>query len=300
MLEDLQPDTAYYYRVNQEPPVSFFTPSDNGTVHFAVASDAHVGTEKTRKDLTVDMLAEISDGSHDFNMFFFLGDMVEYGFLKDQWQEAFETFSPVTSKIPVRFAAGNHDTLFSGFGNYMDYDYPEGMEIQSGSRLWYRVDAGNVHFFVLDLEWSAESYSSEQADWLKEQLASVPDGDWKIVMSHGFYYASGTVDSGWKWYDNSETIDKLTPLFEQYGVDLVFSGHNHRLELLENSGIVYVLCGAFGGLPDPEPTYISPSSIWRTDTGYGFMDVTLEGNLCTLTFRDADFQDIKTYTFNRD
>ena len=62
----------------------------------------------------------------------------------------------------------------------------------------------------------------------RQQLASIPKDDWKIVVGHGFYYASGSITDGWKWYDNPETINKLTPLFEKYGVDMVFSGHDHQ------------------------------------------------------------------------
>ena len=59
----------------------------------------------------------------------------------------------------------------------------------------------------------------------RERNRALRAGDWKIVMSHGFYYGSGSVQDGWQWYDNPETIKAVTPLFEKYGVNLVFSGH---------------------------------------------------------------------------
>jgi hypothetical protein len=118
-------------------------------------------------------------------------------------------------------------------------------------------------------------------------------------MSHSFYYASGLEADGWKWYDNPETIALLTPLFEEYKVDLVFSGHDHHLELLENSGVVYAICGAFGGLPDPERTYTSPSSLWYLSGEYGFVDVSVSGNQSNLIFRNSDFEVLKTFTVNK-
>ncbi len=299
MLRDLQPDSIYFYRVNSGPLTSFKTPATDGTLHFAIGSDSHMGAETSRQDLTAKMLQEISDPASGFDMFFFLGDLVEYGFEKELWLQELDAFSGVTSTMPVRFAAGNHDTLFSGFGRYLDYCYPEGADTKTGSRLWYRMDIGDVHFFVLDVEWSTECFTSEQAEWLQAELDSVPDDDWKIVMSHSFYYSSGVEANGWDWYDNHETIEQITPLFNEYGVDLVFSGHNHRLELLENSGVLYVVCGAFGGLPEPEATYISPSNVWGGSGGYGFMDVTLDKEQCTLVFRDSDFASLKTYVLNK-
>ena len=299
MLRNLKPDSTYSYKVNDGQVVDFTTPPAGESLHFAVASDAHFGASTSRNDLTTQMLAEISNTANDYDMFFFLGDLVEYGFQNNQWQRAFEAFSPTTSVIPIRFAVGNHDTLFSGLNNYEDYCYPAAMELQTGSRLWYRIDVGKVHFLILDLEWSAESFTSAQATWLEAQLRSIPADDWKIVMSHSFYYASGLEADGWKWYDNPETIALLTPLFEEYKVDLVFSGHDHHLELLENSGVVYAICGAFGGLPDPERTYTSPSSLWYLSGEYGFVDVSLSGNQCNLIFRNSDFEVLKTFTVNK-
>jgi len=297
MLHDLQPGSTYQYQIGSGPVFFFNAPAVGNSLHFAVASDAHFGAGTARNDLTEEMLGQITNSKNDFGLFFYLGDLVEHGFQKNQWSQAFKAFSSTTSTIPTRFTVGNHETLFSGFGNYKAYGYPDGMSLQTGSKLWYRIDVGKVHFLILDVEWSAESFTSAQAAWLETQLKSIPADDWKIVMSHGFYYSSGIFVDGWKWYDNPETIAKLTPLFDKYKVDMVFSGHNHRIELLNNSGVVYAVCGAFGGLPDPASTYISPSSIWEVSGDYGFIEVSLSGKQCTLNFRDHDYNILYNYTF---
>ena len=148
------------------------------------------------------------------------------------------------------------------------------------------------------MEWSAETYTKAQDDWLEEQLKDIPEEDWTIVLSHGFYYASGIYSHGWEWYDNRETIDAITPLFEEYKVDLVCSGHVHNVEMLEENGVKYAICGAFGGLPDPERTYTSPAGIWYKDGQSSFLDVVLDGEQCTLTFRDYDFEALYSITFD--
>ncbi|MDD4873987.1 MAG: metallophosphoesterase [Dehalococcoidales bacterium] len=297
MMNDLKPDTRYWYQVDDSAPKYFKTPSIDGQIRFAVASDAHFGAGNARNDLTAKMLAEIANPDNGFDMFFYLGDLVEYGFQDDQWQEAFQALSNTTSVIPTLLAAGNHDTLFSGFGNYKDYCSVEGIDSQTD--LWYRVDVGNVHFLFLDLEWSAESYTPAQAAWLESQLESIPADDWTIVMGHGFYYASGSEFYGWNWYDNPETIDTITPMFNEYGVDLVFSGHVHQVELLQNSEVTYAICGSFGGIPDPEPDYTSPSSLWYMSGQYAFIDVLIESDLCTLTFRNSDFESLYKFTLGK-
>ena len=245
------------------------------------------------------MLDNIADPSNGYNLFFFGGDLVEYGFSASQWGEAFRALSSTTSEIPTRLTIGNHESLFAGLGRYENYAYPTGMDIQTGSRLWYHIDVGKVHFLVLDIEWSAESYTSAQAAWLETQLKAIPAGDWKIVVSHGFYYASGSFVDGWQWYDNPETIDALTPLFEKYKVDLVLSGHQHQIELLQYGGVTYAIAGAFGGLPDAFRTYTSPASLWFVHGAYGFVDVSISGGQCNVTFRSPDNAALKTFTITK-
>jgi hypothetical protein len=299
ILRDLEPASTYIYRVNDGATYSFSTPALDGELRFAFGSDAHYGAGDNRADLTAKMLADIADPASGYNLFFYGGDLVEHGFSSSQWGKAFRAFSSTTSVIPTRFTLGNHESLFAGLSRYENYAYPAGMDIQSGSRLWYRIDAGKVHFLVLDIEWSAESYTAAQAAWLEAQLKDIPAGDWKIVVSHGFYYASGSVVDGWKWYDNPETIDAITPLFEKYKVNLVLSGHDHQMELLQQNGVTYAICGAFGGLPDEMRAYTSPARVWYLNGAYGFVDASISGNKCSVTFRSPDNAVLKTFVINK-
>jgi UDP-2,3-diacylglucosamine pyrophosphatase LpxH len=288
-LNNLQPDTEYWYQVDAGQKTYFTTPPVNGKpLHFAVGSDAHFGAGDSRNDLTAKMLTQIADPTNNYNMFFSLGDLVEYGFKDIDWQEALKAMSPTTSVIPTKYVVGNHDTLLGGLNRYEAYCDPKGMALQSGTQLWQRIDVGNIHFLVIDLEWSAENFNTAQSTWLETQLANIPKDDWKIVIGHGFYYASGSITDGWKWYDNPETINKLTPLFEKYGVDMVFSGHDHQLELLQKSGVSYVICGTFGGALDSEREYVSPQSVWYSSKDYAFVDVTINGAEANFIFRDPD------------
>ena len=157
MMNDLKPGTQYHYRINDGQAVYFSTPSIDEQLRFAFASDAHFASPNSRNDLTEDMLSAIASSDNEFDMFFYIGDLVEYGFLDDQWQEAFDSLNMVTANIPVRYAAGNHDTLFSGLNNYLNYCVPQGLDSNTESRLWSRIDIGDVHFLVLDVEWSARN-----------------------------------------------------------------------------------------------------------------------------------------------
>ncbi len=299
-LNDLKPVTEYHYKINNGP-VYYFNTSEiyADSLHFAVSSDAHYGAGDNRPDLTAKMLREISNPSNNYGCFFSLGDLVNYGFSNAQWEDAFRGLTPSISEVPSVLIAGNHDTLFTGIKRYEYYCYPSGLSPQPGSALWHRYDFGSIHFLCLDIEWSAESFTNQQKAWFEEQLKSIPPDDWKIVMSHGFYYGSGSIVSGWKWYDNPETIGELTPLFEKYGVNLVFSGHDHQLELLQHSGVTYIITGGFGGILDPICTYKSPASLWYEGGQYGFTDVSIKGGQAEIVFRDPDNKILKTFNINK-
>jgi predicted MPP superfamily phosphohydrolase len=299
-LSNLNPDTDYWYQIDDGARYEFSTPAVNeNTLHFAVASDFHYGAGNARSDLTAQMLKEIANPTNKYDYLFSAGDLVNYGFSDAQWQTALQGLTPVISEIPTTLIAGNHDALFTGLKRYEYYCYPQAMVASSSSPLWHRYDVGKVHFLCLNIEWSAECYTAEQAAWLEEQLKSIPQDDWIIVMGHGFYYASGAIVDGWKWYDNPETIKAITPIFEKYGVDMVFSGHVHQLELLQQAGVTYVISGAFGGILDPAYTYKSPASLWYASGQFGFADITLNGNSAEIIFRDPDYQVLKAFTLNK-
>jgi len=299
ILGNLDPVSEYRYRLNTGVEYHFRTPDASSPLHFAVGNDAHFGAGDNRPDLTARMLALIADPANGYDYFFSLGDLVEFGFRVEQWQEAFAALSPISASIPACYIAGNHDTLFTGVDRFLDYCYPAGVETKTGSPLWYRFDVGNIHFLVLDLEWSVESFSARQAEWLENELKSIPPDDWTIVLSHGYFYASGSIFNGWKWYDNPEAIERTTPLFERYDVDIVFSGHLHQMELLEKAGVTYVITGSLGGVPDPDRTYISPASLWYASGQYGFVDVTIKTEQATVVFRDSAGLELKNFVINR-
>jgi acid phosphatase type 7 len=290
ILSDLTPGSRYMYRVDGGTTYYFTTPSLTQPLHFAVGSDAHFGAGDSRPDLSEKMLAQIADPAHGYKYFFSLGDNVEYGFRTEEWQAALAAFSSTAATVPVAYIPGNHDCLFTGINRYLDYCSSEGIRYRSGNRLWHRIDIDNVHFLILDVEWSAESITAAQKTWLEDELKSIPASDWTIVMNHGYYYASGSVVRGRPRDDDVETIDRLVPLFEKYDVDLVFSGHAHQMELLEQNGITYIIAGAFGGIPDPEREHVSPASIWYASGQYGFIDVTVADDRTDIVFTGPDGQ----------
>jgi len=299
VLDDLEPDTEYYYEINGGGKIHKFTtfPATDDTLRFAVTSDPHFGRSESRNDITIEILEQITDSGKNFDIFFMLGDFVEYGFDDYQWQEGLDAISPYTTKIPFRPVIGNHDTILGGKKYYLDYFYPAKMPLDTGSRLWYRIDINNIHFFILDLEWGTETYTAKQKEWFEEEIDNIDKDDWTIVMSHCFFYSSGNIDGGRSWSDQKPMIDAFEDLFIKNDVDLVFSGHNHHAEILKKDGIYYQIVGTFGAHPDRKAAIESDSSEWymniEDDDDFGFFEVDINGNTATLNFRNRDYDSLK-------
>ncbi|MHA1148885.1 MAG: metallophosphoesterase family protein [Promethearchaeota archaeon] len=302
ILEDLKPGREYWYQLDGEKDTyKFTTPLINNTLSLAISSDPHFGREASVNDVTVEILEQIKDNNLD--LFFMLGDFVEYGFMRDQWEEGIKEISPYVSEIPFRPGIGNHDTIFAGTKRYVDYYYPEGMPLDTGSRVWYHITIGDIHIFMLDLEWGTETYNAEQQEWFEKEIQEVDKDDWTIVMSHCFYYSSGNMAEGMPWYDHQPMIDTFADIFEENDVDIVFSGHNHHAEILEKSGIYYQIVGTFGGLPDPKAEYKSPHSQWyhnmEDKDDFGYFQLDIHGDNATLAFRNRNNDSLKEITIEK-
>src|SRR5206468_2418741 len=89
---------------------------------------------------------------------------------------------------------------------------------------FYSFDHGDAHFTVLD---SNSCCDATQRSWLETDLATTPR-KWKFVFFHHTPYscASGFFSNG----SNIAVRTSWGPLFEQYGVDIVFDGHDHLYE----------------------------------------------------------------------
>lgn len=128
---------------------------------------------------------------------------------------------------------GNHDWMTNQGAPYLDYF------TLPGNERYYDFAWGPVHFFALnsnDGEPDGVGRSSVQAAWLKESLASASE-PWKVVYMHHPPYSSG--------YHGS-TLWMQWP-FDEWGVDVVLSGHDHTYERLEVRGVIYFVNGLGGG-----------------------------------------------------
>jgi 3',5'-cyclic AMP phosphodiesterase CpdA len=147
----------------------------------------------------------------------------------------------------VKFYAslGNHDNTNEIF--YKSFNM--------NGESYYTYKKGNVHFFVLNSNYMDQ----KQLAWLETQLQSAGKTDWKVCYFHHPLYTSA------KFHGPSLDLrQSLEPLFIKYGVDVVFSGHEHVYERVHpQHGVYYFTEGASGSL---RPGNLTPSAI--TDKGF--------------------------------
>jgi hypothetical protein len=118
-----------------------------------------------------------------------------------------------------------------------------------------------VRFFALDSNYM----DKEQLAWFEKELAA-SGSDWKIVFFHHPLYSSGGAHGS-----TTALRDQIEPLFVKYGVDVVFSGHDHFYERIKpQKGIYYFVSGGAGKLRqgDIRKTGLTEKGF---DQGYHFM-----------------------------
>jgi acid phosphatase type 7 len=142
----------------------------------------------------------------------------------------FGVYGDLFRNIPFFPASGNHD-----YGTMQGAPFRDVFNLP-GNEKWYSYDWGHVHFVALDTE---ADYST-QMTWLEQDLAATTR-PWKIIYMHRPPYSSGLHGS------DTTLRNKLQPIAERYGVQLVLAGHDHDYERIKpQNGVAYVVTGGGG------------------------------------------------------
>jgi predicted phosphodiesterase len=161
--------------------------------------------------------------------------------------------------VPFYATLGNHDATNQRF--YKPFN-------MNGAN-YYAFKKGSVRFFALDTNY----LDPKQTAWIEAQLRDAGNGGWKICFFHHPLYSSG------KYHGSALDLRKvLEPLFVKYGVDVVFSGHDHVYERVRpQQGIYYFTEGASGQL---RLGNLAPSAITAKgfDTDRSFLMIEIAGD----------------------
>jgi hypothetical protein len=211
-----------------QQPIQFTLPNKADSVKFVAMGDNGTG-EKAQYDIGK-LMAQARE-SFRFEFVIMLGDNM-YGSQRPRdFVTKFEAPYKTLLDAGVKFyaALGNHDNQENRF--YKPWN-------MNGER-YYTYTQKYVRFFVLDSDY----LDRRQLEWIEAELKASND-EWKIAYFHHPLYSSGG-------RHGSETDLRVTlePLFIKYGVNAVFSGHDHIYERVKpQKDIYYFVSGSAGKL----------------------------------------------------
>jgi Calcineurin-like phosphoesterase len=280
----------YYYLDNNHNDVKF---------NFAVAADwgCSEDTEKTSQNIqskNPELVISAGDQSYDESA--------------DCW---LEIIKPFMSKMMI--AMGDHeysDTSGGEKGIINQYLKPLSLP-----KTYYSFDLSNAHFVFIDAYIDYEP-GSVQYKFIENDLKTAyknPKIDWRFVVESAPIYTSPSDHPA-----DSTIRDIYHPLFDKYGVDIVFTSDNHNYQRTyplkynsegdssnnpiiadsnhnnyhininddnnnNNNGVIYIITGTGGrSLYDIEQQASFVAN--QDDQHFGFLNINLDGKTLKGTF----------------
>ena len=290
-IEGLQPGAVYTYRLRIEQsdgqattkPYEFRTAPRQGKIRFAVLGDSGQGSRAQ-----FDIAAQIRNWGPDLVLHG--GDVVYPEFSMGRVDfRCFSVFGQDMASRPYHFAAGNHD-VSHGLRPFLDSFHqftnntPLEIHQQEGTapELYFSFDYGEAHFVVLYMPFFSQYVlrkGNPQYEWLVDDLQTSNQA-WKfIVLHHTVLSSSAHFSDDWDRngkIDQEELAALLFPLAHEYGVQMIFTGHDHVFERFSpQSGVQVVTSGGGGGgLYQLARRHPSSAQFWRA---HHFVSVTING-----------------------
>ena len=182
------------------------------------------------------------------------GDIVASGGEQDDWNRYFEDIENATlENSTFYYAVGNHEkytyALSPSEWGPDDEDfstYHANVELPGNERYYSFNYMNQIHFVFINTEedWTGSTFdiTSDQYNWLINDLEQ-NEINFTIAIYHRPSYS---IRDSNRVYQAQQVRAVLEPIFLQYGVDLVFSGHDHYYYRTIRSGVTYVTTGGGG------------------------------------------------------
>ena len=250
-------------------------------VTFAVLGDYGVGIVDGRLDgarqLLIARALERAVDRHGVRLVLTTGDNIYLGHEDtagtgnedDEWYSSYyQPYRYVLNRIPFFPTVGNHDAGDSESSDdrdqlidnlFLEHRFRPGVEAGSaslGPGLFYRFQVGaHLEFVCIDTSiatgMDVEHYFDDPAHrrWVEESLGR--DGPlWQVPFCHHPPFCAGPEHT-----NTSGMVERLVPLFENAGVRLVLSGHEHNFQYAVVDDVHYVVSGASGKLRTEPPRH---------------------------------------------
>ena len=228
-LTNLQENTQYYYRVvagsSTSSTYSFKTHSASSTnANILFATDIHAAEGSYSPTRPNKMMENVRNNVRNINLMVLTGDQVDRGGYQSHW-DSYYSGMQIYKNIAVAAIPGNHEYYHTSGGEYVSpeffnqfYNNPQnGATERLNSSYYFKY--GNILFIMIDT--INQKYLSEQKEWFRNAVENNP-AQWIIVGSH-----ANAITGGWYSHDSKWMATNWGPLFEEYQVDLLISGHEH-------------------------------------------------------------------------
>ncbi len=293
-LKELQPGTRYQYRVKSgsvEDEATFLTAVDGSqSFTFAVYGDSRSGGNAHKK-----IAGLIKSWSPNFMIH--TGDLWNND--EDDWgvKEFFKVTQGLLNHIPLFPVLGNHEYWTRYSGGHGPFTEPEQyrkyfvlpMNLTS-TEGYYSFGYGNAHFLVVDtnreesLEVEGSDYRVESPQYaaIKRDLSHAsgnPDIVYIFVAMHKPPHSNGQFHGcgGSSVIEDPAISRDLGELFQMYGVDIVFAGHDHHYERFQPVDSYHQpisMCDVPGDPTDPDhPCNMIHGGVTYVVTGGGGVSV---------------------------
>lgn len=237
------------------------------------------------------------------------GDLIyPKGDATDYRRNFFEPYREMLRRVPFMPSLGNHDVVTDGGRPFLDVftlpmNGPPGLPPERN----YWFDFGDARFVALDTNRKEEKYGvlteadmqDKVAPWLRGVLKEC-DRRWKFVFFHHPPYTGSTHPA------EAQAFVKqiFVPIFDEFGVDMVFCGHNHLYErtapirgdrvVEDGKGTIYIVTGAGGASRyeevKPPPPYMK---VYNADV-FSFTQVNIRPEALELRQIDMNGNTIDT------
>ena len=256
-LTGLEEGKTYYYSYTENgvwSEAESFTVQNHENFKAVFVSDSQIGRSG---DATLDeiLIRDTAGWNHtvetaldtvkDCAFIMSAGDQVEHGYSIKQYK-AF--LSPEKLRnVPVASAIGNHDFYLPLYSYYFNNPNQVKETFASPAGYGYYYTYGSALFIVLN---SNDTSLTDTNRIIKKAVKENPDAKWRIVMMHHSPYSANIAEGEFSWHRLM-----FSPIFDNYEIDLVLSGHDHFYSrslplcggVSDENGTVYVQASSASG-----------------------------------------------------
>lgn len=244
-VEDLTPNTKYYYRIRtgvltsevysfKTMPLAGEAATEDGHLRFLILGDNQMrnvprfdSLVSAAKRKIAEKWGEDLDPADNIAMTVMVGDQVDVGTLDHYENVHFKKNSELSGYLPIQTLVGNHETYgtlaMQAYYDHYILDEISYQGISSGTEDYYANQVGNTLFIALDTEHTG----IEQLSWVTQVLDAANQDetvDWIISLGHRPYQAEQYIGDISQWVRNT-----VMPILVTSPKHILHIGAHHHL-----------------------------------------------------------------------